>query len=71
MAAKRISDQLKQAINECGKSRYRIAKETGISQAILSRFVRTECGLSLAYYDRLAEYFGLELAPKRKPTKRK
>jgi hypothetical protein len=69
MAAKRISDQLREAIVQSDKSRYRIAMDTGISQAILSRFVRTECGLSLAYFDVLADYLGLELAPKKSKRK--
>jgi transcriptional regulator with XRE-family HTH domain len=71
MAARRISDQLRDAIESSGKSRYRIAKDTGISQAILSRFVNTQCGLSLDYIDRLADYLGLELKHKGRQTKRK
>jgi transcriptional regulator with XRE-family HTH domain len=65
MAAKAISEQLREAIERSGKSRYRIAQDTGISQAILSRFVNTKCGLSLAYVDVLCEYLGLQLKPNR------
>jgi hypothetical protein len=64
MAAKHISDQLRAAIEQSDKSRYRIAQDTGISEAILSRFIHTKCGLSLAYIDVLGDYLGLELRHK-------
>ena len=42
-----ISDQLRQAIRDSGLTRYRIAKETGLSQVTLSRFFNGERGLTL------------------------
>lgn len=44
-------------------SRYRIAQETGVTQAALSRFVRGERGLDLSSVDKLAAFLGLELLP--------
>jgi transcriptional regulator with XRE-family HTH domain len=41
MGAKRIkfSDQLRRAVDASGLSRYRIAKQLGVSQSLLSRFM--------------------------------
>jgi plasmid maintenance system antidote protein VapI len=38
-----------------------MAKEAGVSQAVLSRFVKNETGLRMAIADRLAAYLKLEL----------
>jgi transcriptional regulator with XRE-family HTH domain len=60
-----MTDVLKAAIAESGLTRYRIAKDTGIDEAALMRFMRGETSLRLDRADVLAEYLGLEL------TKRK
>jgi transcriptional regulator with XRE-family HTH domain len=66
-----ISKQLKQAIRAY-PSVYRLAKDTGISQPVLSRFVRGDRDLHLATVDRLCDFFGMRLTkPTRKPPKRK
>ena len=59
-----MTEVLKSAIERSGKSRYRIAKDTGILETSLSRFVRGETSLRLDKADVLAEYFGLELLPR-------
>jgi transcriptional regulator with XRE-family HTH domain len=56
-----LSQQLRAAILSAPVSRYRIAKEAGVSQAVLSRFVNGETGLRMAIADRLAQYLKLEL----------
>ena len=56
----KLSDQIRNAIKTCGKSRYRIWKETGIDQALLSHFLHRKRSLSLNTVDRLAECIGLE-----------
>ena len=56
-----LSEQLRDAILAAPVSRYRIAKETGVTEAALSRFVRGERGLDLSSADKLAAYLGLEL----------
>jgi plasmid maintenance system antidote protein VapI len=59
--AKTISDQLRAAILSAPVTRYRMAKEAGVSEAVLSRFVNGETGLRMAIADRLAVYLKLEL----------
>ena len=71
MARKRrsISEQLRDAIEASGETRYRISQETGISQSMLSRFVSGERGLTSTAIDTLGEYLDLELT-KRKRRRR-
>jgi transcriptional regulator with XRE-family HTH domain len=64
-----ISEQFKRLIEEGELSRYRIAKETGISQATLSGFVNGKRSLSLANLDKIGELFDLEVAPRKATTK--
>ncbi len=61
-----MSEQLKRVIRTCGYSRYRIWKETGVSQAALSRFMSGERSLTLDTVDVLADFLGLELVSTRK-----
>ncbi len=61
MAKKRMSDEIKHAILNCGKSRYRIAKETGIDAAALCRFIHGETGLTTDTLDKLADSIGIWL----------
>ena len=68
---KRISDQLRAAIDASGLSRYRICKELGIDQATMSRFMSGERGLTLKVIDRLCEFLGLTLTQRRQVKRRK
>ncbi|MFM9958851.1 MAG: helix-turn-helix domain-containing protein [Phycisphaerales bacterium] len=63
MAVKKVTDTIRRAVQECGETRYRISKETGIPQATLSRLVSGEREPSGALIDTLSAYFGLELLP--------
>lgn len=56
-----MADVLKTAIEESGLTRYRIAKDTGIPETSLMRFMRGETSLRLDKADVLAAYLGLEL----------
>jgi transcriptional regulator with XRE-family HTH domain len=58
-----MTDVLKAAIEQCGVTRYRIAKDTGIDEAALMRFVRGEMSVRLDKADKLAAYLGLRLVP--------
>lgn len=58
---KPLSQQLRHAVLQCGQTRYRIAKETGITEGQLSRFVRGHSRLTLDTLDVLGEYLGLEI----------
>jgi plasmid maintenance system antidote protein VapI len=56
-----ISEQIKNEIETCGATRADIARQTGIEESALSRFVHGERGLSMISIDILAEYFGYKL----------
>ncbi len=63
----KLSEQIRHALEACGQTRYRIAKETGIDAATLSRFVSGERGLPMKTLDVLADYLDLNITtPKRK-----
>lgn len=71
MARKPVSDQLRDAVRKCGKTRYRISQETGIPQSTLSRFVNLGHGLTLDNVDLLCECIGVSLTgPNRKKVRR-
>ena len=57
----RLLDAICEAIETSGKTRYGIAKDTGISQTQLSRLMSAERGLSIDTLERLAEYLDLEI----------
>ncbi len=73
---KKLSEQLREAIESSEASRYRIAQVTGIDQATLSRFVNGSGTLSQDAADKIAEFLGLTLTvrgnttAKKKATKR-
>ncbi len=57
-----ITEQLRAYIENSGQTRYQIAKETGVSQASLSRFVSgARPTLSMTSLDALAQHLGLQL----------
>jgi len=64
---RKASDQLRQAIEAGPKSRYQIAKETGLDEGLLSRFVHGKSGLSIPSIDKLCECLGLEIRQVRRP----
>jgi transcriptional regulator with XRE-family HTH domain len=65
----RLSDQIREAVETCGQTRYRIAKATGISEATLSRFMSGKRGLPMNTLDTLADYLNLNVqASKQKGT---
>ena len=61
MSINPISDGLRRALRSAEASRYRIARETGISEGQLSGFLSGSRGLSLPTLDTLARYLRLEL----------
>lgn len=75
MAKKRIkssklTDQLRQAIDDSGLTRYRIAQETGISEATLSKFYLGQRGLSMEALNALGECLQLTIHQGRTPVKK-
>lgn len=59
-----VSDQIRQAIERSGQSRYAICKALDIDQGQLSKFMHGQRGLSLGVLDRLCAYLNLELRSK-------
>jgi transcriptional regulator with XRE-family HTH domain len=73
MAKKRsmlVSDQLRKAIDDSGLSRYRIAKETGVSQTALALFYNGQRGLSMKALNALGKCLELKIVLGRKPEKK-
>jgi hypothetical protein len=62
----KFSDQLRRAVRESEATRYQISKQTGISQAVLCRFVAGTAGMSLDSIDKLMDALGLEIRPRRR-----
>ena len=56
-----LSDQIRRALNDCGMTRYRVWKLTGIGEDTLSRFVKGERGLPMKTLDRLADFLDLNI----------
>ena len=67
--SKKMTDQVRQAIDDSGVTRYRIAQDTGIDESALAKFYNGKRGLSLDNLDRLFEYLALRIGmdPKPKP----
>ncbi len=60
-----FSDQIRRAVDRSGFSRYRIWQEIGIDQAVMSRFMNGQGGLSIKSLDRLAKLLGISIAVKK------
>ncbi len=60
--AQSIADSLKQAIRASDRSVYQIAKESGISQIVITRFLSGERDIRMATADKLARVLHLQLA---------
>jgi len=63
---KKLSDQLREAIDKAGVSRYEIAKQTGVSETTLCRFVSGERGISVDAMDAIGQYLGLSIVGQKK-----
>lgn len=59
-----ITTTIRDAVNSSKESRYAISQATGIDQAALKRFAEGGDVVG-ATLDKLADYYGLELKPKR------
>ena len=70
MARKRIrlTDEIRQAIDQCGLSRYAICKSIEMDQSVMSRFMNDPAaGLSAEMLNRLADLLDLHVRAGRKP----
>jgi transcriptional regulator with XRE-family HTH domain len=59
--SKKLTDQLRQAIDDSGMTRYRIAQETGVSEATLSKFYLGQRGLSMEALNALGDCLQLTI----------
>jgi len=63
-----LADQLRKAVTDSGLSVYRIAKDSGVSQAVLQRFIAGDRdNIRIDTADKLAKYFKMRLTPPQKP----
>jgi transcriptional regulator with XRE-family HTH domain len=67
-----LTEQLRQAIEASGRTRYAIAKESGVGQDTLSLFANGKRGLSMEAMDAIGQCLGLWIvADKPNPKKGK
>lgn len=62
-----IVEQLRRAIIKSGLSHYELAKRSGVSRAVIARFVAGERDIRLDTAERLAEALRLTLAEEQPP----
>lgn len=67
---KKLTDQLRQAIDDSGLTRYRISKETGIDQSALAKFYNGQRGINTETLDKLGECLGLRIVMDRRRRKK-
>lgn len=65
-----MSNQVRQAIDNCGMTRYAIAKATGVSEGALSRFMSGDRDMTLRTLERIALLIGVSLTVKRPKRKK-
>lgn len=56
-----FNEQLIAAIKNCGISRYEIAKQTGVAESALSRFVNRKAGMSMPNINEVTKLLRLDL----------
>ena len=65
-----MTDQLRQAIDDSGLTRYQLAKATGIDESALAKFYNGHRGLSMEALNALCEFLQLKITLGRKPGKK-
>ena len=66
-----LLDDMRRAIETSGKSRYRIAQESGVPESGLSRLVNGQTAVTIETAERIAETLGLTIELRRKRRRRK
>ena len=67
-----LTDQLRQLIETAEISRYQLWQQTGIDQAVLSKFVNGKGGLSMESLDKIGEVLNLQITKSsKKPAPRR
>ena len=70
MRSSLLTDQLRQAIDDSGLTRYQIAKATGIDESALAKFYNGHRGLSMEALNALGEFLHLNITVGRKSGKK-
>jgi plasmid maintenance system antidote protein VapI len=65
-----LEKQIRTAIKKSGNSVYRLAKDSGVPQAALCRFVNGKRGITLATASKLVKTLGLRLIKSQRIQKR-
>jgi len=63
-----LTDQLRQAIDDSGQTRYRISKETGINEGALCQFYNGHRGLSMESLNALGKFLNLKIVHRKKSS---
>ena len=59
-------DDLRQAIRDSGMTQYQVQLATGVSQGVISNFLRASRGLSVRSFEKLWRFvYGTDLAERR------
>jgi plasmid maintenance system antidote protein VapI len=69
MRTKRFGDQLRDAVDASGMSRYAICKAIDLPESSMSRFMTGKGGVSMDTLDKLAELLGLSVASRSRRRK--
>jgi len=68
---KTLSDELRDAVEHSGLTRYAIWQATGIDQGTMSKFMAGNRGLSIESIDKLADLLGLHIVTDAEPARPK
>lgn len=66
-----MSNQVRKAIDASGMSRYSIAKQSGVSEGMLSRFMSGENDVTLRTLEKIAPLIGVTLKVTQSKRQRK
>lgn len=66
----KLTDQLRRAVADSGRTLGEFSRDTGIDKSALSRFVNGERGLSMESLDTIGEYLGLRIVAGKPKTKK-
>jgi ribosome-binding protein aMBF1 (putative translation factor) len=64
--AKSMPEIIREAMRRDGRTRYRLAKDSGVDQAVLGRFIKGERDLNLRTADKVCKALGLKLVKERR-----
>lgn len=66
-----LTDQLRQAVADSGRTLGELARNTGIDKSALSRFVNGERGLSMEALNAIGDYLSLRIVADKPRAKKK